>query len=46
MLLQLRGHPESFTDISAWSMRNIAIDTDDGTSRLNLAAFVTATPSF
>jgi predicted permease len=41
MLLQLRGQQKSFTDISAWSMRNIAIDTDDGASRMHLAAFVT-----
>jgi putative ABC transport system permease protein len=40
MLLQLRSQQKSFDDISAWSIRNIAVDTDDGSSRLNLAAFV------
>lgn len=40
MLLQLRGQQKSVTDISAWTMRNIAIDRDEGISRLDLAAFV------
>lgn len=40
MLQQLRSQQKSFTDISAWSMRNIGIETDDGSPRLTLAAFV------
>jgi predicted permease len=41
MLLVLRNQQKSFTDISAWWMNNIAIETGDGSSKLSLAAFVT-----
>src|SRR5262245_57420181 len=40
MLLQLRRQQKSFTEISAWSGRAIAMDTDDGASRLIAAGFV------
>jgi predicted permease len=40
MFLQLRRQQMSFTDISAWSMRPIAIETDDGSPRMHAAAFV------
>jgi predicted permease len=41
MLLELRNQQKSFTDISAWWVNNIAIEMDDGSSKLSLAAFVT-----
>ena len=40
MLLQLRRQQKSFTGISAWGSRNIALDTGDGASRMLLAGFV------
>jgi predicted permease len=40
MLLQLRRQQKSFTEISAWSSYSVAIDADDGSSRLLGAGFV------
>jgi len=40
MLLQLRRQQKSFTDISAWTNYNVALDTDDGASRMTAAGFV------
>ena len=40
LLQQLRNQQKSFTDASAWSMCNVGIETEDGSSRLSLAAFV------
>ena len=40
MLLQLRRQQKSFTDISAWSSRGVAMDTGDGAPRLIAAFFV------
>ena len=40
MLLQLRRQQKSFTDISAWGNRPVAMDTDDGTPRMLWAGFV------
>src|SRR5262249_50748405 len=40
MLLQLRRQQKSFTEVSAWSLQPIAIDSDDGSPRLLQAGFV------
>jgi predicted permease len=40
MLLQLRRQQKSFTDISAWLIREVTMDTDDGAPRLPAAVFV------
>ena len=40
MLLELRRQQKSFTEISAWLLRAVSMDTDDGAPRLAEAAFV------
>src|SRR5581483_2525726 len=41
MFLQLRRQQRSFTDISAWRIQTVAMDTDDGAGRLLVAGLVT-----
>jgi hypothetical protein len=40
MLLELRRQQKSFTDISAWTIRTVAMDTADGASRILSAGMV------
>ena len=40
MFLQLRRQQRSFTDVSAWANRPVAMDMDDGTPRMVGASFV------
>jgi predicted permease len=40
MLLQLRHQQNSFTDISAWTVGTVSLDTGDGSSRMLFAGLV------